>query len=339
LTLWGGIVVSETIIYKSNSFDPWYNLAAEDLLLDTVGEHQYILYLWQNRDTVVIGKNQNPWKECRVGSLEQDGGHLARRLSGGGAVFHDLGNLNFTFLMSRENYDLTKQTDVILTAIRKLGIPAELNGRNDLTAHGRKFSGNAFCFRQNSAFHHGTILVASNLEKLTKYLRVSEEKISSKGIESVRSRVINLNEYVSSLTTDKVIDAFCQTFIGVYGGDHRQVKSIDTLDRKNIEELYRKYASWEWRYGETLSFDLELSTRFEWGGVDIGLVLRNGIISEAKVYSDAMDVEFIEALSNIFIGGVFNAKAMAQSIWEMDTNEDNGFMREAIAGWLDQKAF
>jgi lipoate-protein ligase A len=96
---------------------------------------------------------------------------------------------------------------------------------------------------------------------------------------------------------------------------------------------------YKWRYGETLSFDLELSTRFEWDGVNIGLVLKNGIISEAKVYSDAMDVEFIEALSNIFIGGVFNAKIMAQSIREIDTNEDSGFMREAIAGWLAQKAF
>lgn len=171
----------ETLIYKSDSLDPWYNLAVEEILLDTVRDG-FILYLWQNRDTVVIGKNQNPWKECRVRMLEKDGGYLARRLSGGGAVFHDLGNLNFTFLMNRSDYDLEKQVNVILTAVRSLGIPAEKNGRNDLVINGRKFSGNAFCFRKNSAYHHGTILVSSSLEKMTKYLQVPEEKSDPKGL-------------------------------------------------------------------------------------------------------------------------------------------------------------
>ncbi|MGE5581860.1 MAG: lipoyl protein ligase domain-containing protein, partial [Bacillota bacterium] len=133
--------MQEIILFDSGSFDPWYNLAVEEMLLDTVGENQCLLYLWQNQNTVVIGKNQNPWKECQTAVLEQEGGYLARRLSGGGAVFHDLGNLNFTFLMNRAGYNLQKQLGVILAAVKELGIPAEINGRNDLIAGGRKFSG------------------------------------------------------------------------------------------------------------------------------------------------------------------------------------------------------
>ena len=129
--------------YISTSLNPYENLATEKYLLDTVAEDGYILYLWQNQNTVVIGKNQNPWAECRCNLLETEGGRLARRLSGGGAVFHDTGNLNFTFLCSAKNYDLDRQMKVIQTACSLAGIKTELSGRNDLLAAGRKFSGNA----------------------------------------------------------------------------------------------------------------------------------------------------------------------------------------------------
>jgi lipoate---protein ligase len=335
--------MNESLIFKSDSFDPWHNLAVEEILLDMVGENQYILYLWQNRDTVVIGKNQNPWKECRAGLLEQDGGYLARRLSGGGTVFHDLGNLNFTFLMSRANYNLEKQTAGVLAAVKKLGIAAEMNSRNDLTLDGCKFSGNAFCFRKNNAYHHGTLLIASDFEKLAKYLQVSKENIRSKGIESVRTRVVNLTEYRPSLTIEMMMDALCQEFTKIYGGDpggsSLNVKSTDSLDQSAIQKLYQKYASWEWRYGETPKFALEIATRLTWGEIKIGLQLENGIIHEAFVYSEALDEAFIGMLAQTLRGVIFSGPVMAEGILNMNIGKERLQMQNDIADWLKLKDF
>ena len=177
-------------------FNPYENLALEEMLLTHVPKESCILYLWQNQKTVVIGKNQNAWKECRFQELEADGGHLARRLSGGGAVFHDLGNLNFTFLIPSSDYDLSKQMSVILEAVRSLGIDAQKSGRNDVTVDGKKFSGNAFCQKGGNSYHHGTLMLRVDTQKVARYLNVSEKKLRSKGVSSVTSRVCNLCDFI-----------------------------------------------------------------------------------------------------------------------------------------------
>ena len=152
-------MIEKVAVCHSESFDPYYNLAIEEVLLESVQQGESILYLWQNAATVVIGHNQNPWKECRVGHLEEDNGHLARRLSGGGAVYHDIGNLNFTFLCSDKDYDLKKNLSVIVEACRANGIAAEISGRNDILVQGCKFSGNAFYHTHGNSYHHGTLMV------------------------------------------------------------------------------------------------------------------------------------------------------------------------------------
>ncbi|MBP9987982.1 MAG: lipoate--protein ligase, partial [Ruminococcus sp.] len=148
-------------IHIIETFDtnPYHNLALEEALLKSVKPEECILYLWQNRQTVVIGRNQNALAECKVQKLEADGGFLARRLSGGGAVFHDLGNLNFTFLACADWFSKEIQTDIIIDAIRSLGIDAEKNGRNDLTVNGQKFSGHAYYKTKDKCYHHGTIML------------------------------------------------------------------------------------------------------------------------------------------------------------------------------------
>ncbi len=331
-------MITNTKVIITKTLDPWWNLAVEEFLLGGVEENQCILYLWQNQNTVVIGRNQNPWRECRKELLESEGGKLARRLSGGGAVFHDTGNLNFTFLMKKEDYDLERQVRVILNAVRNVGIQAEMSGRNDLTADGRKFSGNAFCFKKSGAYHHGTILVNADMGKLSRYLQVSKEKIASKGVASVESRVVNLIELQPELTIEKMVDALVPAFNEIYGTASSISDGAD-LEREEVRELYKKYASWEWRYGEAPRFDIELSTRFLWGGVDLGLTLENSRIKSAAVFSDAMDEEFIRDLPQHLNGQLFSSEAMAEAVLKIDMGPERLAMQKDIAQWLREKGF
>ena len=190
-----------TYIETANTY-PYQNLAVEEYLLLHCDKEECILYLWQNRNTVVIGRNQNAWKECLVSKLEEENGYPVRRLSGGGAVYHDLGNLNFTFLVRKENYNVDKQLNVILEAVKKLGIHAEKSGRNDILIDGHKFSGNAFYEQGDCCYHHGTLMVHVNLGELSRYLTVSKDKLQSKGVDSVRARVANLTEYAPDATVE-----------------------------------------------------------------------------------------------------------------------------------------
>jgi len=330
-------MISESTVIFVKTLDPWWNLAVEEYLLDRVKKNQCILYLWQNQNTVVIGKHQNSWKECQIHMLENEGGKLARRLSGGGAVFHDTGNLNFTFIMNKENYNLEKQLSVILAAVRGLGIPAEISGRNDLVVEGHKFSGNAFCFRNQNAYHHGTILLSADFSKLSRYLQVSSEKIRSKGIESVRSRVVNLIEYNPSLTVNAMCDALVNELHNVYGYTPSIVRGTDHMDKEILKELYNKYASWEWRIGKTPDFNLNIERRFQWGGVEIGIKLENGIVKEASVYSDAMDEDLISILPGALEGRILNSSVLSKSILGLSQDTERMRILEDIACWVRGK--
>ena len=201
---------------ETDNTNPYHNLALEEMLLENVEKNECILYLWQNKNTVVIGRNQNSWKECKVEFLEENGGNLVRRLSGGGAVFHDLGNLNFTFLVHKENYSVERQLQVIIKALEKFGLKAEKNGRNDITVDGRKFSGNAFYQLKDNCYHHGTLMVNVNMQDLSKYLNVSKDKLKSKGVDSVKSRVINLSSLCEEITISSLKDKLFEAFGEVY---------------------------------------------------------------------------------------------------------------------------
>ncbi|MDR1525168.1 MAG: lipoate--protein ligase [Tannerella sp.] len=293
----------------SDQTNPYKNIALEAYLLWNVQEDECIFYLWQNRHTVVIGVNQNPWKEAHVKELEQDGGFLARRMSGGGAVFHDLGNLNFTFLVREDNYDTGRQLDVIIRAVAKFGIRAERSGRNDILTDGKKFSGNAFYNSRGHCYHHGTLLLDVDMSDLSRYLNVSHTKLQSKGVDSVRSRVINLKELAPEMSIGSLRDALVEAFGEIYGGTP-QLLPGERLNRKELAEYEEKYASWEWRLGRKLPFTTEYSDRFAWGDLTLQFCVEGGVIKDAIAYSDGMETDFIKAIGDALKGTVFSSSAI-----------------------------
>ena len=307
-------VINKKIVH-SLSYDPWYNLALEEYLLQHLNPGEVILYLWQNDHTVVIGRNQNAWKECRCNQLEENGGKLARRLSGGGAVYHDLGNLNFTFLMDRNYYDQDKQLEIILKAVRDLGVKAKFSGRNDLIANGKKFSGNAFYFTAKTAYHHGTLLVDTDYNQLVDYLQVSKDKMKTKGVESVRSRVVNLKNINTNISIANLKSALQQRFDDHYNGDKCLLsEEYNPEEMSELLDLYKKYSAWEWRYGQTPAFDVKFKNRFSWGGIELGLSLFEGYIESVNVYSDAMDIGIINDLRSIIQGSPFIKEELIKKI-------------------------
>lgn len=292
---------------------PYENLALEELLLHRVEPGECILYLWRNRRTVVIGRNQNCRSECRIPELERDGGHLARRLSGGGAVFHDLGNLNFTFLVHSNDYDLDRQLAVILGAVRALGIVAEKSGRNDLTADGRKFSGNAFYRSGNRQYHHGTIMVDADLEQLSRYLTVPADKLAAKGVASVRSRVVNLRELNPTITVEQMQTALVAAFGAEYALPP-QVVEAGRVDSGELSRRTQRFASYDWRIGREPDCTTTLSRRFGWGGIELRLSVSAGKVAAVTAYTDAMDAELAPLLTQRLEGVTLSPDSIKKAL-------------------------
>ena len=304
-------MIKKTQYYVSTSLDPYKNLAIEKYLLDTVPRDGCTLYLWQNQNTVVIGRNQNPWAECRCDLLKTEGGRLARRLSGGGAVFHDIGNLNFTFLCSAENYDLSRQMQVIQKACALAGIKAELSGRNDLLAGGKKFSGNAFYNSKGKAYHHGTLLVNADLESMQRYLTPPKAKLQAKGVKSVGARVVNLSELAKDLTCEKLCANMLTAFEAVYG---YTPTAINISDSESISQIAEKYASWEYLYGSTIPFTASAEGHFSWGHAKLLLKITEGKISDAQLFTDAMDANLPDVVCPMLVGCRLDADEIKQHI-------------------------
>ncbi|MEG1623536.1 MAG: lipoate--protein ligase [Raoultibacter sp.] len=281
--------------------NPYQNIALEEAILTSLEPGDVVMYLWQNRSTVVIGRNQNPWKECRIAELEAEGGHLARRLSGGGAVFHDLGNLNFTFLARDPDYNVARQMQVISAAVAFFGLDATISGRNDIAIDGAKFSGNAFYRTKDAHYHHGTLMIAVDTAYLGRYLSPDQRKLSAKGIDSVQSRVVNLADLCPDITIDTLSSALVDAFSRVYG-INAQPFSAEHLARIRQQARPDFFASWDWRFGKTLDFTHRFDARFVWGGIEILLKIEKGTIAEACVFSDALDAEFIAGMARALEG-------------------------------------
>ena len=289
-------------IILGNQYNPYLNLAVESKLLDNFLPNTVSLFLWKNKQTVVIGTNQNPYSECDVTSLIEEGGYLSRRRTGGGAVYHDLGNLNFSFVADNNIYDVKRQMQVIQKALLNFNLETEVSGRNDITYQGRKFSGNAFAKTKNQGLHHGTILIKTDSERLQKYLKVRPAKLHKHGVKSVASRVINLSE-VADITSENIIPYLIKAFEEVYQGTARII-NFDDLCNEETVKLSQHIGSEEYLFGKWKEFHTQKSESFDWGNVDLDIDIdeENGIIKNINIASDSLEPKSIEAAIELLKG-------------------------------------
>lgn len=231
-------MIYEYIIGKKNN--PYYNLAFEETLIEEANEERVIVYLWQNDNTIVIGRNQDPYAECKVEEFQKTGGSIARRKSGGGTVYHDMGNLCFSIISHENNEIFCDYRMMILRILEKNGLNATYNGRNDLVLEGKKFSGNAVYNKGKYVCQHGTILIHTDIEKMNYYITPNLEKLNRNGVKSVSSRVINLCEVKHDITCE----GFCQEFISTF----KMIPFSKEINEEKVLEKMKKYESHEWIY-------------------------------------------------------------------------------------------
>ena len=302
--------------FISDQYDGFVNLARDAFFLDSVKKGDMILYFFINRRAVIIGRNQNAWKECRLEAMERDGVQLVRRHTGGGAVYHDCGNLNFSFITSEWDYDLDRQMGVIISSLSDFGLSPELSGRNDVLLDGRKISGNAYGVKGNNRSHHGTLLVNAQLDRLGDYLSVSKAKLRAKGVDSVRSRVGNITDFVPDLTPEALRRRILVRFEREYGmAEEYHFTAEETAE---IERQRLIQASWEWRFGKTPAFDCELVRRCSFGEMQLLFSLSGGIVKSVRAYSDCLDTSLTSQVESSLVGRRFSARALADALSDLD---------------------
>lgn len=325
----------------SDSHDPLFNLAVEECIFRQMDPNQRVLFLWRNANTVVIGRAQNPWKECNTRRMEEDGVTLARRSSGGGAVFHDLGNSCFTFMAGKPGYDKSISTAIVLDALKLLGVSAFASGRNDLlvaTQDGdRKVSGSAYRETHDRGFHHGTLLLDADLSRLANYLNPDPKKLAAKGIRSVRSRVANLCELLPGIEHQQVSHALIEAFFAHYGArvSPEHISPTQLPDLPGFADTFARQRSWEWNFGHAPAFTHQLDERFDWGGVELHFNVEKGVIGRAQIFSDSLDPAPLDALAQRLVGVTYRSDAIAALLGQLKTDfPARQAELDALAGWL-----
>ncbi len=313
------------ISIKNNNNDPHFNLALEEFALKYLDTDEDIIILWQNEPSVIIGRNQNTIEEINNKYIKENNINVVRRLSGGGAVYHDLGNLNFTFIAAggKDNVsNFKKFTEPVIKVLKKLGINAEFSGRNDITIEGKKFSGNAQYYYKDKMLHHGTLLFNSDLTVVGDALKVKADKIKSKGVKSVRSRVTNIYPYLEEKISIEEFKDFLLNSI---------LKEQNSLGKEHIlteqellkikEMMAKRYLTWGWNYGESPDFDIEKSRRYSGGNLDIRLDVKRGVIEDCKIFGDFFGNKDISGLEDKLIGKKYEVEVIRELLDNINLNE------------------
>jgi lipoate---protein ligase len=301
--------------------DPRINLAIEEYALKNLDINESYLLFYINEPSIIIGKNQNTIEEINTEYVESNGIHVVRRLSGGGAVYHDLGNLNFSFITKDDGesfHNFRKFTEPVVEALRKMGVNAELSGRNDLLAEGRKISGNAQFSTRGRMFSHGTLLFNSEMDSVVSALKVKKDKIESKGIKSIRSRVANISEFLQEPMS---IEEFRLHLLKNIFSDVTEIPEyvLTEEDWTKIHELSReRYQNWDWNYGKSPKFNLQHSHRFPVGQIDVRLEVNKGTIENCKIYGDFFGVGDVSEIETLLIGQKYEKASLENALQQVN---------------------
>lgn len=304
--------------------DPRVNLAIEEYVLRNMDiDKEDFLLFYINEPSIIIGKNQNTIEEINTDYVEENGVKVVRRLSGGGAVYHDLNNLNFSFLTKDDGnsfHNYKKFTQPVVDALEKMGVQAELSGRNDILAEGRKVSGNAQYATRGRMFSHGTLMFNLDIDAVVNSLKVKQDKIESKGIKSVRSRVANILDLLPAHQKITVEQFRMEILKSIFGGEeHIQYYELTDEDWQKIDEISKeRYQTWEWNYGKSPRFNTQKTHRFPSGSLDIRLEVNKGIIEEIKIFGDFFGVGDVMEVETLLTGVQYSRDAIGTALDSID---------------------
>lgn len=303
----------------SENTDAYFNLASEEYLLKHTDEE--IFYLWRNDNAIIVGKNQNTLSEINVDYVKEKNIKVVRRLTGGGAVYHDLGNLNYTFIENKKkNFnDFRGFCEPITTALNEMGVEAEFSGRNDMTIEGKKFSGTAQCKYKDRVMHHGTLLFSSVKADISGALKPREIKFSGKSVKSVSSRITNISDHLEG--DMDVIEFRNRVMKSVAGG----MDQVTTFSDQEVSEIIRlrdeKYAKWEWNYGHSPKFEMTREGRFPGGTLEVTIEVKKGVIEKIRIYGDFFGTRDVSILESALTGVAHNEETISKVLQNLDIHD------------------